>query len=80
LPTFLQSYLANLVTAAVGLIPLGQTDGQPAISELEDSVSAASAQAKNATIDDLGRVHGSISPPWRTKPIARGCFAYGSCW
>ncbi|SDR59175.1 UreF protein [Rhizobiales bacterium GAS113] len=54
LPTFLQSYLANLVTAAVRLIPLGQTDGQLAIAELEDSVLAASVQAKNATIDDLG--------------------------
>jgi urease accessory protein len=29
-------------------------DGQLAIAELEDSVLAASAQAKNATIDDLG--------------------------
>ena len=53
LPAFLQSYLANLVTAAVRLIPLGQTDGQLAIAELEDSVLAASAQ-ENATIDDLG--------------------------
>jgi urease accessory protein len=49
-----QSYLANLVTAAVRLIPLGQIDGGLAIAELEDSVLAASAQAKNATIDDLG--------------------------
>ena len=54
LPTFLQSYLANLVTAAVRLIPLGQNYGQLAIAELEDSMLAASAQAKNATIDDLG--------------------------
>ena len=54
LPAFLQSYLANLVTAGVRLVPLGQTDGQLAIAELEDSVLAASAQAKNATIDDLG--------------------------
>ena len=54
LPTFLQSYLANLVTAGVRLVPLGQTDGQLAIAELEDSVLAASAQAINATIADLG--------------------------
>jgi urease accessory protein len=53
LPTFVQSYLANLVTAAVRLIPLGQTDGRLAVAELEDSVLAASAQAKNTTIDDL---------------------------
>jgi urease accessory protein len=53
LPTFMQNYLANLVTAAIRLIPLGQTDGQLVIAELEDSVLAASAQAKNAMIDDL---------------------------
>ena len=56
LPTFLQSYVANLVTAGVRLIPLGQTDGQLAIAELEEAVLAASAQAKKATIDHLGSV------------------------
>jgi urease accessory protein len=54
LPAFLQSHIANLVTAGVRLIPLGQTDGQLAIAELEEAVLAASAQAKEATIDDLG--------------------------
>ena len=54
LPAFLQSYVANLVTAAVRLIPLGQTDGQAALAELEEPVLVASAQAKRATIDDLG--------------------------
>lgn len=54
LPAFLQSYLANLVTAGVRLIPLGQTDGQLAIAELEDAVLAAAAQAGEATTDDLG--------------------------
>ena len=54
LPAFLQSYIANLVTAGVRLIPLGQTDGQLAIAELEEAVLAASAQAEKATIDDLG--------------------------
>lgn len=54
LPAFLQSYIANLVTAGVRLIPLGQTDGQLAIAELEHSVLAASTQAQNATMDDLG--------------------------
>jgi len=54
LPAFLQSYVANLVTAAVRLTPLGQTDGQLAIAELEQAVLAASAQAEQATIRDLG--------------------------
>jgi urease accessory protein len=52
LPVFLQSYVANLVTAGVRLIPLGQTDGQSAIAALEDTVLATSADA--ATIHDLG--------------------------
>ena len=54
LPAFLQSYLANLVTAGVRLIPLGQTEGQLAIAELEKAVLAASAQTKQATIENLG--------------------------
>src|SRR5215469_3825245 len=54
LPAFLQSYVANLVTAGVRLIPLGQTDGQAAIAKLEDTVLAASADAATATIHDLG--------------------------
>ena len=54
LPAFLQSYLANLVTAGVRLVPLGQTDGQLAIAELEPAVLAVAAQAKESTIHDLG--------------------------
>lgn len=54
LPAFLQSYIANLVIAGVRLIPLGQTDGQLAIAELEKAVLTASAQAENASIAELG--------------------------
>jgi len=54
LPAFLQSHIANWVTAGVRLIPLGQTDGQLAIAELENSVLAASAQANGADTNDLG--------------------------
>jgi len=53
-PAFLQSYLANLVTAGVRLIPLGQTDGQVAIAELEKAILAVNAQVQEATVDDLG--------------------------
>jgi urease accessory protein len=53
-PAFLQSYVANLVTAGVRLIPLGQTDGQRAIAALEEAVLAATDEAMRATIDDLG--------------------------
>jgi urease accessory protein len=54
LPAFLQTYVANFVTAGVRLIPLGQTDGQLALAQLEESVTAASTQAERASIDDLG--------------------------
>lgn len=54
LPAFLQSYLANLVIAGVRLVPLGQTDGQLAIAELEPAVLDVAAQAGEAKIHDLG--------------------------
>ena len=54
LPAFLHSYVGNLVLAGVRLIPLGQTDGQLAISALEDAVLWSSAQGNCATLDDLG--------------------------
>jgi urease accessory protein len=54
LPAFLHSYVANLVTAGVRLIPLGQTDGQLAVAELEHAVLFASAKGTCVTLDDLG--------------------------
>jgi len=54
LPAFLQGYLANLVTAGVRLVPLGQTDGQLCIADLEPAVLAMAAEAEQATIHDLG--------------------------
>ena len=54
LPAFLHSYVANLVSAGIRLIPLGQTDGQFAIAELELSVLSACAHARNASLDDIG--------------------------
>jgi urease accessory protein len=40
--------------AGVRLIPLGQTEGQFIVAELETAVLTASAHAQNATIEDLG--------------------------
>ena len=54
LSCFLQSYMSNLVTAGVRLIPLGQTDGQFAIAALEDTVLATTGFATTASLDDLG--------------------------
>jgi urease accessory protein len=54
LGAFLQNYIANLVIAGVRLIPLGQIGGQLTIAALEGAILATSAQAEQATIDDLG--------------------------
>jgi urease accessory protein len=54
LPAFLHSYVANLVIAGVRLIPLGQTDGQLAVAQLERAVLSASVQGAGATLEDLG--------------------------
>jgi len=54
LRAFLNGFVINLVTAGVRLIPLGQTDGQRAMAELESAVLEASDGALCASIDDLG--------------------------
>jgi urease accessory protein len=51
---FLQSVVANLVSAAVRLIPLGQTAGQRALAALEPAVRAAALRAERADLDELG--------------------------
>src|SRR5262245_23706155 len=54
LRAFLYAWVSNLVTAGVRLIPLGQTDGQRTLAELEDAVLDASELALTAGINDLG--------------------------
>ena len=50
----LQAWLANLISAAVRLVPIGQTDAQLAQAELEDVVIKVAAMAMKASIEDLG--------------------------
>lgn len=54
LEAFLHGFAANLVSAGVRLIPLGQTDGQIALARLAPVVSATSGRALVAGLDDLG--------------------------
>lgn len=54
LGAFLHSVAANLVSAGVRLVPLGQTDGQIALARLADIVAAVVAAALQAEVDDLG--------------------------
>ena len=51
---YLQAFAANLVSAGVRLIPLGQTDGQAAVAALEDAVLAAARRALSDDVDEIG--------------------------
>jgi urease accessory protein len=51
---FLQAFAANLVSAGVRLVPLGQTDGQRAIAALESVVARCAATALDARLEELG--------------------------
>jgi urease accessory protein len=51
---FLSAFAANLVSAGVRLVPLGQTDGQLAIAGLQPAVAAATDAALTADLTRLG--------------------------
>ena len=53
-PAYLHGFVANLVSAAVRLVPLGQTDGQHAIASLSPVVAQTATQARASNLDDLG--------------------------
>jgi urease accessory protein len=50
----LQGFAANLISAAVRLVPLGQTTGLAVLARLEPVILAVTTQTLNATLDDLG--------------------------
>ena len=54
LAAFLHAVAANLVSAGVRLVPLGQTDGQRALAALEPEVLDAAARIPDMSLDDLG--------------------------
>ena len=54
LAAFLQAVAANLVSAGVRLIPLGQTDGQRVLAALEPLVAATAQRAPAVALDDIG--------------------------
>ncbi len=51
---YLHGFAANLVSAGVRLIPLGQTDGQAAMRGLENAICCARDKALATPLDDLG--------------------------
>ena len=50
----LHAVAANLISAGVRLIPLGQTDGQRVLAALEPVVAATAARALVTPLDDVG--------------------------
>jgi urease accessory protein len=54
LQAYLQALAANLVSAGVRLVPLGQTDGQRVLAALEPVVAATAERALATALDDVG--------------------------
>jgi urease accessory protein len=54
LPAFLQALAANWISAAVRLVPLGQTDGQRVLAGLAETVSTTARRALLTPLDGLG--------------------------
>jgi urease accessory protein len=54
LPAYLQAIAANLVSAAVRAVPLGQTDGQKALAALEPVVGEVALKARDCPLDEVG--------------------------
>jgi urease accessory protein len=51
---FLQTFMANLISAAVRLVPLGQSAGLRVLAGLEDIVLKVADETKHATLADIG--------------------------
>jgi urease accessory protein len=51
---YLQTFASNLISAAVRLVPLGQTTGLQTLAALEPTILDVVAATKDATVDDLG--------------------------
>jgi urease accessory protein len=54
LAAFAGAFVANLVSAGVRAIPIGQTDGQRIIAALAPAVEETAGRAETASLDDLG--------------------------
>ncbi len=51
---YLQAFTANLISAAVRLVPLGQSAGLRVLAALEKTLLETATEAAHATLDDLG--------------------------
>ena len=51
---YLQAFAANLISAAVRLIPLGQSAGLRVLAAIEPAILDVAAATREAALDDLG--------------------------
>ena len=51
---YLQAFAANLISAAVRLVPLGQTTGLRVLAALEPTIIAVADETQDATLEDIG--------------------------
>jgi urease accessory protein len=51
---YLQTFVSNLISAAVRLVPLGQTTGLQTLAALEPLILETAASTKSSTLHDLG--------------------------
>lgn len=51
---YLQAFAANMISAAVRLVPLGQTTGLQALAALEPVILAVAEETRSLSLDDLG--------------------------
>jgi urease accessory protein len=51
---YLQALAASLISAAVRLVPLGQSTGLRVLAALEPTILRVAAESRTATLDDLG--------------------------
>lgn len=51
---FAQAFVANVVSAGVRLVPLGQTDGLRVIAQLDTDITRVATAALTAGLDDIG--------------------------
>ena len=52
-PMYLHAFASNLISAAVRLVPLGQTDGQRLLARLAPLIQDTAARATDMSLDDL---------------------------
>jgi urease accessory protein len=54
LHAYLHAVAANLISAGVRLVPLGQTDGQRVLAALQPVIHEAAQRARKTSLDDVG--------------------------